>query len=561
MTSPVLAREPTVPPADDDLLTPIDRALQAQRELTAVERFSQRHAAEVIPRQARYYRDLLPAAPPGPGQQYRFEVDLDACTGCKACVSACHSLNGLDDDESFRSVGILVGGGSTPWQQTVTAACHHCVDPACLRGCPVDAYEKDPVTGIVIHLDDQCIGCSYCTLTCPYEVPRLNHERGIVRKCDLCRDRLAVGEAPACVQGCPNSAIAIGVVDRDEVVAAATVPDAALVASAPPSTLSLPATTYHTSRPVPSDAVAADHFAVRPARGHTPLAVMLVLTQLSVGAFASMALLRRAAPGALTNPIRPASAAVALAIGLLALGASVLHLGRPRHAWRAVIGLGHSWLSREIVAFGGFAVLAAADALALGLGAPPPVLLALELAVLLAGGVGLACSTMIYAVTGRRWWRWRTTAAKFVLGAASSGASFSVVVAASAAAVAPGAVASSAVHGLLVIVVAAGLAKLGAEAAVLTHLADPSSNELSRTARLLAGPLRGVTRARFALGLAGGLVLPLVEWGLWSEPPRPAGWAIATAVVAMACVVAGELAERRTFFTAVSSPRMPGGLR
>jgi formate dehydrogenase iron-sulfur subunit len=63
-------------------VTPIDEWIAAQGDLSAVERFSQRHVDQVAPLQARYYRDLLPAAPPGPGQQYAFAVDLDACTGC-----------------------------------------------------------------------------------------------------------------------------------------------------------------------------------------------------------------------------------------------------------------------------------------------------------------------------------------------------------------------------------------------------------------------------------------------------------------------------------------------
>ena len=87
-----------------------------------------------------------------------------------------------------------------------------------MKGCPVNAYEKDPVTGIVRHLDDQCIGCQYCTLTCPYEVPQFSKRRGIVRKCDMCSDRLAEGEAPACVQACPNEAISITIVETQQLL-------------------------------------------------------------------------------------------------------------------------------------------------------------------------------------------------------------------------------------------------------------------------------------------------------------------------------------------------------
>jgi len=150
--------------------------------------------------------DLLECPPKGEGRTLVYDL-LDACTGCKACVTACHSLNGLDEGETWRDVGTLFGGtGAEPVQQTVTTACHHCLDPACMNGCPVNAYDKDPVTGIVRHLDDQCIGCQYCILKCPYDVPKYSRKRGIVRKCDMCSGRLAAGEAPACVQACPNEA-------------------------------------------------------------------------------------------------------------------------------------------------------------------------------------------------------------------------------------------------------------------------------------------------------------------------------------------------------------------
>src|SRR6187455_1968939 len=92
------------------MTTLIDELLAEQQTLTAVERFARSHEQHSLPAQARYYRELIPFAEPQPGEQYAFGVDLDACTGCKACVSACHSLNGLQEDESWRRVGTLHGG-------------------------------------------------------------------------------------------------------------------------------------------------------------------------------------------------------------------------------------------------------------------------------------------------------------------------------------------------------------------------------------------------------------------------------------------------------------------
>ena len=188
-------------------------------ELSAAHAFSLLHEREHESFQGRYYSARMPVSLPGPGEQLAFEVDLDNCSGCKACVAACHTLNGLDDDEAWRSVGLLQGGTSAlPVLQHITSACHHCLDPACLHGCPVNAYEKDPVTGIVKHLDDQCIGCQYCILKCPYDAPKYNKKLGIVRKCDMCSDRLTSGEAPACAQACPTQAIRISVVSVRDVI-------------------------------------------------------------------------------------------------------------------------------------------------------------------------------------------------------------------------------------------------------------------------------------------------------------------------------------------------------
>src|SRR2546423_8119272 len=125
---------------------------------------------------------------------------------------------------------------------------------------------------------------------------------------------------------------------------------------------------------------------------------MLVLPQLSVGAFVGDFLLRVLSNRGSAGPF---DAVVAVAAGVLALGASVLHLGRPRYCYRAVIGLRHSWLSREVVAFGAFTALAAPYALLLWLHGPAPVLGA---AVAVLGVVGVWCSVMIYACTRRAGW-------------------------------------------------------------------------------------------------------------------------------------------------------------
>ena len=97
----------------------IDAYLEKQQDLTAVEKFSQAYDFQRLPQEENRYKELIPKSTPGPGQQYAFEVDLDKCTGCKACVTACHNENGLDEDETWRSVGLLAGGTS---EETTDAA-------------------------------------------------------------------------------------------------------------------------------------------------------------------------------------------------------------------------------------------------------------------------------------------------------------------------------------------------------------------------------------------------------------------------------------------------------
>lgn len=502
----------------------LDQYLREQQTLTAVERFARRHDAE--PTLGRY-RDLLPASPPGAGQQYAFEVDLDACTACKACVTACHNLNGLDEGETWRAVGLLHGGtAAAPVQQAVTTACHHCLDPACMTGCPVGAYDKDPVTGIVKHLDDQCIGCQYCTFTCPYEVPQYNAARGIVRKCDMCSGRLAAGEAPACVQGCPNEAISITVVDTRQALDDAQ--GDAFLPGAPSPALTVPTTVYRTERPPPRNLLPADFYRVAPSHRHTPLVVMLVLTQLSVGAFVV---------DRFVAATRPVHSLFALAVGLAALAASVFHLGRPLLAFRAVRGLRTSWMSREILAFGLFAGAALAYAAASFL-QPGTTHDVLGWTVAAVGLFAVACSVAIYHATRRAWWTASITGFKFFLTAAVLGLATTIV--------------TTHASGLAELVIAASAVKALGEATLFLHLGDRRQTALKRSALLSAKDLRAWTAARFAAIALGGIVLPLA----YLETPSQA-----VAAVSLALLVIGELLERTLFFAASSSQGMPGGVR
>ena len=477
--------------------TPLERYLAEQADLAPVERFS---LCEVPDRGT--WQDRIPLTAPVAGQQYAFDVNLDTCTGCKACVTACHNLNGLDDGESYRTVGLLTGGtAAQPFQQTVTTACHHCVDPACLNGCPTNAYEKDEFNGIVAHIEGRCLGCGYCTWTCPYEVPRFNSARGVVRKCDMCRDRLTAGEEPACVSACPNGAITITVVDTAALAQA--VRGHTVVPTAPPSDITLPTTSYHSDWGLPEGLQAAGATLGGGGRSHDPLVAMLVLTQTSAGALAVD----------LATGHRLATTTTALVMALLGLAISIFHLGRPERAWRALAGWRHSWLSREVGAlglFGGVAFLSVLTDSA-----------AVQAVAAVSGLAGVACSGMLYVVTRRPSWRASVTLPRFALGSLVGGA----------------AVAFAAGGGRGAgLVLAAGLAAKLVWEARFVWRPGPGRPPERDSGRVAHSP------ARFGLGIAAlGLAL-----------------AGAGAALALVAVLAGELMERTRFFTTASWTGMPG---
>jgi Fe-S-cluster-containing dehydrogenase component/DMSO reductase anchor subunit len=543
----------------------VKEALQDQQTLTAVERFSQRKDSGQVPEQSKYYKDLIPLSHPKPGEQYAFEVDLDACTGCKACVSACHSLNGLDENETWRSVGLLNGG--TPKQAysfIVTTACHHCLEPACLTGCPTKAYEKDPKTGVVKHLDDQCFGCQYCTLMCPYEVPQYNARLGIVRKCDMCHSRLSEGEAPACVQACPSQAIRIKITSEKQV--RATAKNQSFLPGAPDPKKTLPTTDYKTKFSLPKNLLPADYYSVTAAQAHSPLVLMLVFTQLAIGTFSMQWACDFFFECLTLSHLSFLFAILTFVLGQVALVASLFHLGRPFYAFRAVLGLKTSWLSREIVAMGLFTFSTFGYALCFALNRwtsfyiPESLFQVLGTLTVLAGMVAIGTSVMVYRVTKRECWNTMATTGKFFLSAFVSGSSFLFLVlhAFSLWQGEMNVTVEKVERVLLGMLLSSTLLKVGIECSILRHLKDQDLNPFKRSAILLMGELRRIFKARLLCALLGLLVFAVPFIFRRESGGLNHLLLLGAAVFSFVFLLMGEIFERYLFFTAEGSNKMPG---
>ncbi len=458
----------------------------------------------------------MPDRRPGPGEQYRFHVDMGTCIGCKCCVVACNEQNGNPAAINWRRVGEVEGGWyPDAHQHYLSMGCNHCLEPTCLAGCPVDAYTKDAATGIVQHSADACIGCQYCTWNCSYGVPQYNAERGVVGKCDMCHGRLALGQSPACVAACPEGAITVEIVQVDawrEAVAVAGggagLPDA-------DGSLSTTRVTLPRDLPPGTHARAAR---LEPQDPHWPLVIMTVLTQLSVGALTTLFLLQLAGAESALG----VAALVAFGVAGIALGASTLHLGRPAHAYRALRMWRRSWLSREVLLFGLFSGAASGYAVALWLGLPWAIVPGA--ATVLFGAGGVLASGCIYRVTSRASWNTPLTLATFALTAGVLGP----LLAGAAGAGEPrwlGGAAAVMAGGQLVVL-----------ALRYFRLALADRAELRGAARLLATVLRPWLIVRGALLVAGGVAIPLAA-------PTPTGL-----LVALLAATAGEVVGRYLFF-------------
>ena len=366
---------------------------------------------------------LIPGRIPGEGEQYRFHFDMTRCIGCRSCEVACNEQNGNPEEIRWRRIGEIEGGTYPDTQRLyLSMGCNHCVEPDCLKGCPVAAYTKDAATGIVLHSADMCIGCQYCTWNCPYCVPQYNPERGVVGKCDMCHGRLTEGFEPACVNACPENAIQIEIVNTLDWLGNHASADSPGM----PSSGQTVSTTRITLPETPQAFLAnANANRVVPEHPHWPLVFMTVMMQTVMGALLFIAPSRQPQPLMMT---------ALLGVVMAALALSTFHLGRPAFAWRALKMWRRSWLSREVLLFSLFAgALNAGTAvhwlLALGLfpahvAALRLLLPVLNLSSLALGVAGTLASSFIYLIKARPAWNTVHTPLDFLLSGVLSGTLF-----------------------------------------------------------------------------------------------------------------------------------------
>ncbi|OQA46217.1 MAG: Formate dehydrogenase, nitrate-inducible, iron-sulfur subunit [Chloroflexi bacterium ADurb.Bin325] len=153
-------------------------------------------------------------------------VDLSRCIGCGNCQRSCAEANGLAptteqaqglNGQNFTYIKkVELEDGQVRF---VKRQCMHCLDAACVSACPASALHQTP-EGPISYYPNRCLGCRYCMVSCPFDIPRFEWENGLtpeIRKCMFCYERQQEGELPACVANCPTGAIRFGT--RSELLA------------------------------------------------------------------------------------------------------------------------------------------------------------------------------------------------------------------------------------------------------------------------------------------------------------------------------------------------------
>jgi Fe-S-cluster-containing dehydrogenase component len=157
--------------------------------------------------------------------------DSTRCVGCQECEKTCAKAHNLPEPQDEVKVGVLRNTSetqrcvinnykTTKGEVFIRKQCMHCNEPACAAACLTQAMYKTK-EGPVIWREEKCMGCRYCMVSCPFDVPKFEYHSANpkIQKCDMCYDRIIKGEKPACVEACPGEAIIFGT--RRELIAEA----------------------------------------------------------------------------------------------------------------------------------------------------------------------------------------------------------------------------------------------------------------------------------------------------------------------------------------------------
>jgi formate dehydrogenase iron-sulfur subunit len=164
-------------------------------------------------------------AAPEPGNLKEFKAvlfDSTRCIGCQTCEISCSEAHGLPEPEDFPEVGtirktnenrrtVLNVYDTSNGEIYIKTQCMHCNQPACVSACLTQAMHKTEEGPVIWH-ENKCMGCRYCMVSCPFDVPKFEYysSNPEIKKCDMCFDRQKEGKLPACVENCPAEALVYG---------------------------------------------------------------------------------------------------------------------------------------------------------------------------------------------------------------------------------------------------------------------------------------------------------------------------------------------------------------
>jgi len=143
--------------------------------------------------------------------------DATRCIGCGSCASACKEQNKLPGEVEERTTAYTWTTVKPVEGTYMRKLCMHCQVPTCASVCPVGALTKS-AEGPVVYDAKKCMGCRYCMMACPFDVPKYQWDRPIpiIGKCILCAGRITKGESTACATACPVGATIFG--KRDDLI-------------------------------------------------------------------------------------------------------------------------------------------------------------------------------------------------------------------------------------------------------------------------------------------------------------------------------------------------------